>query len=215
MKIDAFRKANTTAATPQTTATPPVNEKTPAATSAPENSPIATYPPEKTTNPINKGKPAPIRSFKLREAIDEEPSPKQDATPTPGSSPANKIAANEPFDSAGITQALKSFNPVGDSIALRSALLAYPPKINNQQITLEVDNELSLTKINELRPALRDHLITSLNNSSISLEISLHTESPGEEQQKKLYTAKDKFDHFASLNPVVTELKSLFGLEIE
>ena len=34
-------------------------------------------------------------------------------------------------------------------------------------------------------------------------------------EKKRLFTAKDKFEHFMGLNPAVGELKNLFGLEIE
>ena len=34
-------------------------------------------------------------------------------------------------------------------------------------------------------------------------------------RKKDGFTAKDKFDHFVQINPAVSELKALFGLEIE
>ena len=34
-------------------------------------------------------------------------------------------------------------------------------------------------------------------------------------EEKKLFTAGEKFRHFIELNPVVADLKSIFGLELD
>lgn len=66
-----------------------------------------------------------------------------------------------------------------------------------------------------LHPYLLSFLTKKLNNGFITLNIQIYTEPENGQENKRLFTAKDKFDHFVEINPAVGELKALFGLEIE
>ena len=62
---------------------------------------------------------------------------------------------------------------------------------------------------------LLSFLTKRLNNGFITLNVQVYTEPENGEEKRRLFTAKDKFDHFVEINPAVSELKALFGLEIE
>lgn len=95
------------------------------------------------------------------------------------------------------------------------ALTSHPPKVNGFVVTIEVDNEFLMAKMNELHQRILSYLAERLNNGCITLNIELYKETDDGKEKKRLFTAKDKFEHFMGLNPAVGELKNLFGLEIE
>lgn len=57
-------------------------------------------------------------------------------------------------------------------------------------------------------------LMKTLNNGFLSFDFQLF-DSNKTTEVKKLYTAEEKFNRFVEINPVVVELKKIFGLELE
>ncbi|MDR1273613.1 MAG: hypothetical protein LBK12_03590, partial [Odoribacteraceae bacterium] len=53
-----------------------------------------------------------------------------------------------------------------------------------------------------------------LNNRSITVQLELYDAEQDTTPVKRLYTAKDKFDHFLAMNPAVRELQDRFLLEL-
>ena len=123
--------------------------------------------------------------------------------------------ARSPFDQEAVIKAISSFSPPEGDIALKSALGAYPPLVEEENITLSVDHELVLNQAQEMLPLLRDHLKQQLHNEAISLQLTLHVVNNIQEKQAPLYTAQDKYNHFVSLNPNIEKLRKQFGLELE
>ena len=127
------------------------------------------------------------------------------------------MKAQSEFTAADVTAALESYiTTLGDEDkATKIALSSHAPKVEGFVITLEVDNDFLLTRTMDLHPVLLSFLMKKLNNGFITLNGQIYVDQNDGEEKKRLLTAKDKFEHFASINPAVGELKALFGLEIE
>ena len=102
-----------------------------------------------------------------------------------------------------------------EDTAVKIALTSHSPKVQGFVITLEVDNDFLLSKVTDIHPYLLSFLAKRLNNGFITLNVQVYMEPENGEEKRRLFTAKDKFDHFVQINPAVSELKALFGLEIE
>ena len=128
----------------------------------------------------------------------------------------NRVKAQSEFTVADVTSALETYVATlrGDT-AVKIALTSHSPKVQGFVITLEVDNDFLLSKVTDIHPYLLSFLAKRLNNGFITLNVQVYMEPENGEEKRRLFTAKDKFDHFVQINPAVSELKALFGLEIE
>ncbi len=171
---------------------------------------------ETTKKPIYK--PENIHSFNLKKALEETKEKANDQQDGQGlRTEDNRVKAQSEFTAADVTAALESYiTTLGDEDkATKIALSSHAPKVEGFVITLEVDNDFLLTRTMDLHPVLLSFLMKKLNNGFITLNVQIYVDKNDGEEKKRLFTAKDKFEHFASINPAVGELKALFGLEIE
>ena len=128
----------------------------------------------------------------------------------------NRVKAQSEFTVADVTSALETYvATVREDTAVKIALTSHSPKVQGFVITLEVDNDFLLSKVTDIHPYLLSFLAKRLNNGFITLNVQVYMEPENGEEKRRLFTAKDKFDHFVQINPAVSELKALFGLEIE
>ena len=128
----------------------------------------------------------------------------------------NRVKAQSEFTVADVTSALETYvATLREDTALKIALTSHSPKVQGFVITLEVDNDFLLSKVTDIHPYLLSFLAKRLNNGFITLNVQVYMEPENGEEKRRLFTAKDKFDHFVQINPAVSELKALFGLEIE
>ena len=128
----------------------------------------------------------------------------------------NRVKAQSEFTVADVTSALETYVATSqEDTAVKIALTSHTPKVQGFVITLEVDNDFLLSKVTDIHPYLLSFLTKRLNNGFITLNVQVYTEPENGEEKRRLFTAKDKFDHFVEINPAVSELKALFGLEIE
>lgn len=128
----------------------------------------------------------------------------------------NRIKARSEFTVADVTSALETYVVTSqEDTTVKIALTSHTPKVQGFVITLEVDNDFLLSKMEEIHPCLLSFLTKRLNNGFITLNVQVYTEPENGEEKRRFFTAKDKFDHFVEINPAVGELKALFGLEIE
>lgn len=168
--------------------------------------------------PKTGGKPENIHSFNLKKALEEtkekhnEPRERQSVK-----TDDNRVKAQSEFSLADVSGALETFLATlgEEDKAAKSALLSHAPKVEGFVITIEVDNDFLLTRVMDLHPALLSFLMKKLNNGYITLNVQIYVEKNNGEEKKRLFTSKDKFEHFVTINPAVGELKALFGLEIE
>ena len=128
----------------------------------------------------------------------------------------NRVKAQSEFTVADVTSALETYVATSrEDTAVKIALTSHSPKVQGFVITLEVDNDFLLSKVTDIHPYLPSFLAKRLNNGFITLNVQVYMEPGNGEEKRRLFTAKDKFDHFVQINPAVSELKALFGLEIE
>ena len=118
----------------------------------------------------------------------------------------NRVKAQSEFTVADVISALETYVATSQEDT---------PKVQGFVITLEVDNDFLLSKVTDIHSSLLTFLTKRLNNGFITLNVQVYTEPENGEEKRRLFTAKDKFDHFVEINPAVSELKALFGLEIE
>lgn len=163
-------------------------------------------------------KPENIRSFNLKKALEETKEKANDRQEGQGlRTENNRVKAQSEFSAADVVAALESYVTTlsDEDKATKIALSSHAPKVEGFVITLEVDNDFLLARMTDLHPTLLSFLMKKLNNGFITLNVQIYVEKNDGEEKKRLFTAKDKFDYFTSINPVVSELKALFGLEIE
>ena len=128
----------------------------------------------------------------------------------------NRVKAQSEFTVADVISALETYVATSqEDTTVKIALTSHTPKVQGFVITLEVDNDFLLSKVTDIHPYLLSFLTKRLNNGFITLNVQVYTEPENGEEKKRHITAKDKFDHFVEINPAVSELKALFGLEIE
>ena len=128
----------------------------------------------------------------------------------------NRVKAQSEFTVADVTSALETYvATLREDTAVKIALTYHSPKVQGFVITLEVDNDFLLSKVTDIHPYLLSFLAKRLNNGFITLNVQVYMEPENGEEKRRLFTAKDKFDHFVQINPAVSELKAFFGLEIE
>ena len=128
----------------------------------------------------------------------------------------NRVKAQSEFTVADVTSALETYVATSrEDTAVKIALTSHSPKVQGFVITLEVDNDFLLSKVTDIHPYLLSFLAKRLNNGFITLNVQVYMEPENGEEKRRLFTAKDKFDHFVQINPAVSELKAVFGLEIE
>lgn len=156
----------------------------------------------------------PSASFRLKEAFAEttarpatqETSPKENVV---------RIEARDAFDKQKIQQILEEYiREHKPETTVSVALTSHQPVLKGENIILEVDNKLQLEKLEDLKPLLQHLLMNKLNNGFITVSFRYFDDKSGKEQKKPI-TAQDKLAHFMKLNPVVSEMKKMFGLELE
>lgn len=114
-----------------------------------------------------------------------------------------------------VIAAVAAYSPPGGRVAIKAALSAHEPVLEGEKIRIVVNNELILSRLQELQPQFRDYLRGKLYNDYIELELALYVPAEGEEQETHLFTAEDKFKHFVEQNPAVGKLQAVFGLEFD
>lgn len=159
----------------------------------------------------------PIGSFHIIDTIDQLTNePKE--PPTIGKldlESQEQINAHHPFNVEKVVEGVKKYilqhHP---EATIELALNTHAPIIDKEKIIILVDNQLQLEKLETLKNHLSGFLMRYLNNGVLVLNFQLFDTGKTTEK-KRLFTATEKLDHFMQLNPVVAELKQLFGLELE
>lgn len=125
------------------------------------------------------------------------------------------VQAQDKFDEQKVISVFETYIQLHHpETTVTIALKSHKPEINGDAISVEIDNKLQLEKLEVIKLQLQNLLIKRLNNGCITLSFKFFDNSDGKEA-KKLYTAQDKFEHFVEINPVVMELKNIFGLELD
>lgn len=126
-----------------------------------------------------------------------------------------QVDAREAIDEQKLETALKRYiKDYKPDPTVAIALETHRPEINGEDIVLRVDNQLQLDKLEAMKMHLRNILMKTLNNGHLSISFKMFDQQTTKEE-KKLFTSGEKFEHFIKLNPVIADLKNVFGLELE
>ena len=121
----------------------------------------------------------------------------------------------EPFDAVKVTLVLNKYIEFHrPEPAVEIALKTHQPLIQEGKIMLLVDNKLLLEKLEAIKIQLHSFLMKNLKHGALILDFQLF-DTVENQEEKRLFTSGEKFDHFVELNPIVAELKKMFGLELE
>lgn len=165
------------------------------------------------------GKPVGLRpgsSFKIKNTLSEvSRTVKTEVKISVHPEPQEEVKAREQVDIQRVENAIKQY--IGEhhpESIVEIALETHAPSVDGEQITLWVDNQLQLDKLEAIRQHFHHALMKRLNNGFLSLQFRLFEEGATNET-RKLFTAGEKFAHFVELNSAVADLKQIFGLELD
>lgn len=100
----------------------------------------------------------------------------------------------------------------GSNRMVYSTLTDQPPELReNLKIIIPVHNEVQVESFKEHSQDFLDHLRKALSNSKISFQF----EEAEVNQEKKIYSPKEKFHHLANKNPLIMEMSKRFNLELD
>ncbi len=120
---------------------------------------------------------------------------------------------NEPFtETEMLEQWLKYAQRMEDKgfRIIASLLTINDPVLNGTTIIHEMPNESSKIDFEKERPELLGYLRGKLHNHDINIEVKVNETLV----EKKRYTAQEKYNRLAELNPNLEVMRSLFGLEV-
>lgn len=83
----------------------------------------------------------------------------------------------------------------------------------NNQIIIHIHHPVQDTMLNNLRVELGTFIREKLNNGTI--QIIGQTKIAADDDKKKLFTNRDKFDYLVEKNPVLKEMKDRLGLDTD
>lgn len=127
-----------------------------------------------------------------------------------------QIASREAFGQPEVVAALESYVAAHKPEPIISvALRAHKPDVQGEKIVVLADNQLQIDKLENIKFQIQNFLMRSLKNGFITLSFQIFDDQTHQDEVKKLYTASEKFEHFLKLNPVVADLKVIFGLELD
>lgn len=156
----------------------------------------------------------PSTSFKIKEALsalnEQKPAEVKEQE-----AKYEKIKSHDAIDEQKVRDAIRHYveNCHPDPI-VAVALESHQPIVSGDQIRIFVDNQIQMEKLHAIQMHFSHVLMKTLNNGFLSFDFQLF-DSNKTTEVKKLYTAEEKFNRFVEINPVVAELKKIFGLELE
>lgn len=125
------------------------------------------------------------------------------------------VNAHDAFDEKGVIAALEKYiQTYTPEPTVAVALKTHCPGIQGDNIIIAVDNQLQMEKLEGMKMHLQNTLMKSLNNGHLSIGFKIF-DSGTSKEEKKLFTAGEKYEHFVQLNPVIANLKAIFGLELD
>lgn len=168
-----------------------------------------------TQRPADTSRVRPDSSFKIKDSLRQVSQAQPTVKIKSVVEQQVQVEAREAINEGKVMAALEKYiTEQRPEPTVSIALKTHHPIIEGEKIAILVDNQLQMEKLETLKVHLLNGLIRTLNNGFISLEFKFFDNKTTKEE-KKLFTASEKFEHFVKLNPVVADLKNVFGLEID
>ncbi|WP_026902887.1 DNA polymerase III subunit gamma/tau [Pedobacter glucosidilyticus] len=123
--------------------------------------------------------------------------------------------AKDDFTAAQFIEAWGNFSfkaKADGKMSLAALMMNYTPKLKaGYQIELEVENKLQANELINERIDVLNYLRKQLNNFSITLEPIINEK----QEERKLYTSRDKYQHLVEKNPKLEDFRRIFNLDID
>lgn len=165
-------------------------------------------------NPVTSPPPATrpvLNSSKLKSTVDLENlvlSPKENLTQS-ADNHVNLPNYNEIFTFEALQKELHFFADSRDNETLK-VMLKREFELEGTNLKLQLDNQIQLDTLNQLKQDLATYIRQKLRNSNIQIFAAI-VESTTE---RRPYTAQEKFEYLANKNPALLELREKLGLEL-
>lgn len=117
---------------------------------------------------------------------------------------------NEPFTPDQLLQQWQAFAATR-SYPTELLILNRGYEFQNGTILLKLENQIQLTQLNEFRYELLEFLRKRLRNSTIQMQGEIVEQG----KKRMVYTNREKFDYLAEKYPVLNDLKSQLGLDMD
>lgn len=125
-----------------------------------------------------------------------------------------RIVLTAKYDKGDVIQAWKEFVLKADQAGKISQVIILkdrPLDVENDVISISLENQLQLDQLNEFKEELMVYIRKRIQNTSIILNAAI-----GEvNTQKRIYTVEEKFKFLEEKHPDLVKLKDLFGLETD
>lgn len=153
-------------------------------------------------------------SFRLKEALSVLPAIDTNKTEDKDTLELSD-SLRQPVDINTVSEVLRFYvQNVNNEPFVVAGIVSHPPLVEHENITIRVDNQLQLDKLESVKSSLLHFLKKELSNTYLSLSFVMSDPDNGM-NRKKFVTAQDKLEYFIKQNPVVEEMRKLLGLEIE
>jgi hypothetical protein len=119
--------------------------------------------------------------------------------------------ANQPVSQTSLEQAWKEFAETRKDQPAEYTLLQRPYDFSGSTIHLRLGNPIEEPLLAALQSELLTFLRARLQNHSLLITKQLNDR----EEVRMIYTNKEKFEHLASQNPIINELRIRWGLDPE
>jgi DNA polymerase III subunit gamma/tau len=191
------------------TTSPQVPKSTPVYTQ-----PVSTNVVQVKENPVSVSQPATrpsLNSSKLRSTVDLETSVLNPKVDTLQSADNQSSVPNysEPFTFEALQKELHYFADSRDNETLK-VMLKRDFELEGTTLKLQLDNQIQLDTLTQLKQDLAVHLRQKLRNSAIHI----FAEIVASTSERRPYTAQEKFEYLANKNPALLELREKLGLEL-
>ncbi len=127
------------------------------------------------------------------------------------------IKRQQVFDSNKMVQEWKKFayelKNAGDEIHFQILIKRIPEHLEGFLYTFTVDNTIQQGRMKDFLPSVLDELRERLENDLLNIDIVL--EEIEQEDLNKFLTGKDKYEKMLRKNSNLSQLKTLFYLDIE
>ncbi len=151
--------------------------------------------------PAKTPKLTPTISLNATAAPDAKPNQTAEATVSYG---------NEPFTPEQLKTHWRNFAATRDSPS-EGLILNREFELQQQTVLLRLDNQTQLTQLAEFKHELLEYLRKNLRNSQVQLQADVSVQ----EKKRMVYTNREKFEYLAEKHPLLNELKTQLGLDVD
>lgn len=162
---------------------------------------------DSVSSPVVPSKPTGIKTLSISQLLESTPKTEVVSLDTPS------LKRNHAFEISDVLPIWQKFaeKAKSEGKGMLYAMLCNTPTLQDQTLTLPLQNRSLEDEFNAHKSALVNLLRDTLHNDKIQLEYTIQAT----ETKQKLYTAKDKWEHLSQDKKPLQILKDVFQLEVE